>query len=234
MYKSKKILGVITARGGSKGIPRKNIKNLCGKPLIAYTIEAAKKSKLLSKFVVSTEDVEIAEVSRKLGADVPFMRPAELAQDKSASIDVIKHAVNWLDEKLHEEYDYIMILQPTSPLRTAEDIDNCIKKIVETNADSVISMMKLVDFIPVKLKKIENDLILPLLQDEGKLASRRQDSQDVYKRNAAIFLTKKDLIMSDDLFGSASRPYIMPPERSVDINEEIDFELAEFWLNKQK
>ncbi|MBI5401570.1 acylneuraminate cytidylyltransferase family protein [Candidatus Wolfebacteria bacterium] len=234
MYKSKKILGIITARGGSKSIPRKNIKNLNGKPLIAYTIEAAEKSRLLTRFVVSTEDAEIVAVSKQLGASVPFIRPMELAQDDSASIDVVIHAINWLKDSLTEKYDYIMILQPTSPLRTAEDIDACIEKIIDTGADSVISMMKLVDFSPLKLKKIEGDTILPLLQDEGKLASRRQEAQDIYKRNAAIFLTKKGLIMKKDLFGKISRPYIMPIERSVDINELVDFELAEFWLKRQK
>ncbi|MCI0533120.1 acylneuraminate cytidylyltransferase family protein, partial [bacterium] len=135
-----KTLGIITARGGSKGIPRKNIKELMGKPLIAYTILAAKGSALLSRAIVSTDDAEIAEIARMHGADVPFMRPAELAEDASTSIAVVQHAVSWIRENENEIYDYVMILQPTSPLRTAEDIDACIKIADETHADSVMSM----------------------------------------------------------------------------------------------
>ncbi|MCK4554420.1 acylneuraminate cytidylyltransferase family protein [Candidatus Parcubacteria bacterium] len=230
MYKDKKILGVITARGGSRGIPRKNIKPLAGKPLIAYTIEAAKKSKHLTRCIVSTDDQEIADISQRYGADIPFIRPAELAQDHSASMGVVQHALKWLKENQGEEYDYLMILQPTSPLRTAKEIDECIKKAIETNADSVMSMVELVDFSLKKLKRIENDLILPLVEDEGATSSQRQDAEKVYKRNCAIYLTRAELIMQGDLFGRISRPYIMPEERSVDINKPIDFELAEFWL----
>lgn len=230
MYKDKKILGVITARGGSKGIPRKNIKLLAGKPLIAYTIEATKKSKHLTRCIVSTDDQEIADISRKYGADVPFIRPAELAQDRSSSMGVVQHALKWLKENQGEEYDYLMILQPTSPLRAGKDIDECIKKIVETKADSVMSMAELVDFSLKKLKKIDNDLILPLVEDEGAASSRRQDAEKVYKRNGVVYLTRVELIMQGDLFGRVCRPYIMPGEKSIDINEPIDFKLAEFWL----
>jgi len=232
MYKDKKILGLITARGGSKGIPRKNIKDLAGKPLIAYTIEAAKGSKYLTRCIVSTDDHEIAKIAKNFCADMPFIRPEELAQDKSTSVDVVRHAVNWLKENCQEEYNYIMILQPTSPFRTSKDIDECIKKIVDTGADSVMSMKELVDFSAKKVKRIENDVIVPWLIDEGKASSQRQDLEKAYKRNCAIYLTKAELIMKGDLFGQISRPYIMPEERSVDINKLIDFELAEFWLRK--
>ncbi len=154
-YKGKKTLGVITARGGSKGIPRKNIKELLGKSLIAYTVDAAAGSQYLSRCIVSTDDSEIAEISKKYGAEVPFMRPEDLAQDKSTSIPVIQHALTWLKDNEGEEYDYVMILQPTSPLRSAEDIDACIQKIVDTGADSVMSMYELTDFAPKKIKKID-------------------------------------------------------------------------------
>jgi len=234
MYKDKKILAIITARGGSKGIPRKNIKDLAGKPLIAYTIEEANKSKYLTRTILSTDDQEIADISKKYGCDVPFMRPDEYAQDESTSMEVVQHALKWLKENNKEEYNYLMILQPTSPLRIAEDIDACIEKIVDTDADSVMSMMELVDFSLKKLKRIENDKIVSFLEDEGTSSSRRQDLDKVYKRNCAIYLTKIELIMKGDLFGEVSRPVIMPEERSVDINEPIDFELAEFWINKLK
>lgn len=232
MYKNKKILAVITARGGSRGIPRKNIKDLAGKPLIAYTIEAAKKSALLTRCIVSTDDAEIADISKKYGADIPFMRPAEFAQDESSSMDVVQHALKYLKDEKGEEYDYLMILQPTSPLRIAEDIDESIRKIVDTGADSVMGMMELVDFSIKKLKKIEDDTVLPFLEDEGKESSRRQDLEKMYKRNCAIYLTKTDLIMAGDIFGKVSRPHIMPEERSVDINEPMDFEIAELIIKK--
>lgn len=232
MYKEKKTLAVITARGGSKGIPGKNIKLLEGKPLIAYTIEVANKSKYLTRTIVSTDYDNIAETSKKYGADVPFMRPKEIAGDKSTSMEVIQHALSWVKENDREEYDYLMILQPTSPLRNSEDIDECIKKIVDTNADSVMSMVELTDFSIKKLKKIEDDLIKPLLdENEGDVPAQRQELTKVYKRNCAVYLTKVEYIMKGDLFGNISRPYIMPEERSVDINEPVDFELAKFWIN---
>lgn len=231
MFKDKKILAVITARGGSKGIPRKNIKELAGKPLIAYTIEAAKGSKYLTRCIVSTDDAEIAEIAKRCGGDVPFMRSAELAEDTSTSISVVRDLLATL-KKQGEEYDYLMILQPTSPLRTAKDIDACIEKAVSTNADSVMSMMELDDFSLQKLKVIENDLIKPFAEDEGSESSRRQDLEKVYKRNTAIYLTKTELIEKGDLFGITSRPYIMPAERSVDINRPVDFEMAEFFIKK--
>jgi CMP-N,N'-diacetyllegionaminic acid synthase len=232
MFKGKKILGVITARGGSKGIPRKNIKDLAGKPLIAYTIEAAKESKFLTRTIISTEDNEIADISKKYGGDVPFMRPAKLAGDTSTSIDAVQHTITALNER-GEEYDYIMILQPTSPLRISEDIDACIKKIIDTGADSVMSVMELDDFSIKKLKVIEDDIIKPLAEDEGMVSSRRQDMVKVYKRNTAIYLTKTSFIIKGDLFGKISRPYLMSAERSIDINRMIDFEIAEFFLTKK-
>jgi len=236
MYKNKKILGVITARGGSKGIPGKNIKLLDGKPLIAYTIEAARASRFLTRCIVSTDYEEIANVSKKYGADVPFLRPAELSQDKSTSMVVVQHALRWLKENQAEDYDYLMILQPTSPLRTAQDIDGCIQKIIETDADSVMSMMELENFALEKIKRIENDIILPFDDSnrEGKQSTPRQLLDKAYRRNSAIYLTRTDLIMQGDLFGKISRPYIMPLDRSVDINEPSDLELVEFYLKKNK
>ncbi|MBI4118598.1 MAG: acylneuraminate cytidylyltransferase family protein [Parcubacteria group bacterium] len=232
-YKDKKILGLITARGGSKGIPRKNVKELFGKPLIAYTIEAAKESKYLTRSIVSTDDEEIAAVSREYGADIPFMRPSELAQDKSTAMEVTQHALEKLRSDFGEVYDYVMILQPTSPLRTSEDIDNAIVLAVDTNADSVMSMKELDDFAPKKVKKVEDGVIAPYFEDEGKESSRRQDLAKMYKRNCAVYLTKTEYIQQGDLFGKISRAYCMPEERSVDINRPIDFEMAEFWLRRK-
>lgn len=231
MYKDKRILGIITARGGSRGVEKKNIADLAGKPLIAYTIDAVKQSQLLTRCIVSTEDEEIADVSRSLGAEVPFMRPKELAEDTSTSIDVVQHTINML-KAAGEEYDYVMILQPTSPLRIAEDIDESIKKIVDTDADSVMGMVEIQDFSIPKLKFIKDDQITSIFEDEGKQSAHRNESQNAFKRNTAIYLTKTDLLMQGDLFGKISRPWIMPQERSLDVNDPIDLEIAAFWIHR--
>lgn len=233
MYKGKTILGVVVARGGSKGIPRKNIKDLAGLPLIAHTINAAKNSQYLDYFLVSTDDQEIAEISARYGAPVPFMRPAELASDTARAIPVLQHAVQWLKSNQSKDFDYVMMLQPTSPLRLAEDIDKSIEKIVDTGADSVFSMKKITDFSLPKLKVLEGDKILPLIEDEGKESKPRNEAgPEIYKRNCAVYLTKTNLILDGDIFGKDSRAYLMPEERSVDINEPYDFEIAEFFLEK--
>ena len=233
MYNNKKTLAVITARGGSKGIPRKNIKDLGGKPLIVWTIEAVRQSKYLDDCVLSTDDVEIAEVAKKFGCRVPFMRPAELATDQAKSIPVVQHTLNWLKGNEAREFDYCVILQPTSPFRTAEDIDVAIAKAVDTDADSVMSMMKLVDFSEPKLKVLDGDIIKPWQEAEGKQSASRDELKDVYKRNCAIYLTKVPVLMRGDLFGQTSRAIVMPAARSVDINTPEDFNYAE-WLVKSK
>lgn len=235
MYKNKKTLGLITARGSSSSIPKKNIALLAGKPLISHTIEAAKKSQLLTRTIVSTDNEEIADVCRQHGGEVPFMRPAELAQHDTPHIPVVQHALQWLKENTGEEYDYVMILQPTSPLRTAADIDAAIKKAIDTNSDSVMSMMELVDFDPAKIKKIDTeDSIQPMFENEGKQSARRQQGEQAYKRNCAIYLTKTAVVEEGQLFGAKSTAYIMPLERSIDINEPIDLEYAEFLLRKNR
>ncbi len=234
MYNNKKTLAVITARGGSKGIPRKNIKDLGDKPLIAWTIEAAKQSQYLDDCVLSTDDVEIAEVAKKFGCRVPFMRPSELATDQAKTIPVVQHALNWLKENEGQEFDYVMILQPTSPFRTASDIDEAIKKAVDTNADSVMSMMKLVDFSAPKLKVLDGDVIKPWQEVEEKQSASRNELKYVYKRNCAIYLTKVPVLILGDLFGEVSRATVMPTIRSVDINTPEDFDYAEFLVNSKR
>ncbi len=233
MPKTPRTIGIITARGGSKGVPRKNIKMLGGKPLIAYMIEAALGSKLLTRCIVSTDDKEIAEIARKAGADVPFLRPAELAQDDTRDLPVLQHAVRWLKENGNEDYDAVMMLHPTSPFCRGEDLDACIELMTKTGADSVMSMVEVADFAPQKLKVITDGRILPLLDDEGKETLPRAAGPAVYKRNAAIYLTKTPLILSGDLFGETSMAYVMPKERSLDINSLSDFSYAEFLLSQQ-
>ena len=226
-----KVLGIITAIGGSKGIKRKNIVSLAGKPLIYYTIQAAKKSKLLTNFIVSTEDKKIAAIAKKYGASVPFLRPKKLAKDDTKSIDVIKNIIKKL-EKNNEFYDAVIILQPTSPLRTGIDIDNAINKMIKTDADSIISLVNITGFALDWIKKIKNDIIYSFYKDE-KEGIPRQKLDTLYKRNGAIYLTKTSVLKKGSIFGKSSRPYIMPAEKSVDINEEFDLLLTKFLMEKK-
>ncbi len=234
MKKDLKVLGIITARGGSKGVPRKNIKPLCGKPMINYIIEATLESKLLTRCVVTTDDDEIAEIARKAGAEVPFKRPADLAQDHTRDMPVLQHAINWIKENDGQEFDAIMMIHPTSPLCLGEDIDACIEKMIEMDADSVMSMVEVTDFNIKKLKSIRDGRIESLFAEEGREPIPRTAGPKVYKRNAALYLTKTPLIMSGDMIGERSYAHIMPLERSVDVNTVIDFEIAELQLQKLK
>lgn len=225
-------LGVITARGGSKSVPRKNIKDCAGQPLIGYTIQAIKESELLTRCIVSTEDEEIATVSKALGGDVPFLRPAELATDSTKSIDVVVNVLQKLAAQ-GETYDYVMILQPTSPLRTAADIDACIRLADETKADSVMSIVSLEDLTLTKIKRIINGRIVPALGEEGGTRPR-QEQEVLYRRNCAIYLTKTSVVENGSLVGNDSRAYIMPADRSIDINTPTDFAFAEFLLERNR
>jgi len=227
-----KILGIITARGRSRRIPKKNVRELLGKPLIYYTIKAALESKFLARVILSTDHDEIIEIGRKYGVEVPFRRPKELAKDDTPTIDVIIHALNFLEENEGFSPDIIVILEPTSPLRQAEDIDNAIRKHIETDADSVVSVTKTDHWHPIRAKKIENNILYDYCLEEQE-GVRRQDLPPVYFRNGAFYSVKREVLMNEHkLYGRVTRPYIMPPERSIDINEEIDFKVAEVLLLK--
>lgn len=232
MSKHISVLGVITARGGSKGIPSKNIVDVCGKPLIAYTIDAAQRSHLLTRTIVSTDSKAIATIAREHGVEVPFMRPDHLSTDAALALDVLIHAITEIEQQDHQSFDYVMMLQPTSPLRTSEDIDACITIALETGADSVFSMKELTDFAPQKIKTIEHGMIKPFLMEEKGQSAPRHLGKKAYKRNCAIYLTKTRLILQGDQFGTTSMAYVMPASRSIDINDPVDVELAEFWMKK--
>lgn len=226
MYKQKKILGIITARGGSKGLPGKNIRPLHGKPLIARSIIAAQESQHLDSFLVSTDSVEIAEISKSYGAQVPFLRPAELSTDKASSIDVVLHTLDFLKEV----YEWVMILQPTSPLRTAIDIDAAIELADSKKADAIVSVCP----------NEHHPWLSNTLPDDGNMNSflrpetqhrTRQEFPMYYRLNGAIFLTKtRALRETRSFFGPRTFAYEMPAERSIDIDHLIDFKLAECYL----
>ena len=227
MMKEQKTLAVITARGGSKGIPQKNIRPLLGKPLIVYTIQAALKSKTLNKLIVSTDDETIANVSREYGAEVPFIRPKHLATDTATSLSVLQHAANYLSEKEGYLADIIVCLQPTSPLCSAEDIDKAITLCISTGADSVVSLCQ-VEHHPYWMKKVVEGKVYPLMEVDDEKYPRRQDLPPVYQLNGAIYVTRRKVLMEEEkVLGEHTLAYIMPQERSVDIDTPIDLKLAE-------
>ncbi len=227
------ILGVITARGGSKGILGKNIKLLGEKPLIAYTIDSAKRSMLISDLIVSTDNQEIAEVARQYGAEVPFMRPKELAEDGTPHLPVMQHAIRFMEEKLGKKFDYVVILQPTSPFRTAEDIDETLGVLIKKGADSAVSLVEIESAEhPMKIKKIENDLVVQycMKEEEGIC---RQDLPIAYKRNGSVYAMKRDLIIKDNrLYGEKIVGHFIPKERSIDIDYPFDWVRAEYMLDE--
>jgi len=228
---SKKILGVITARGGSQGLPGKNIKLLGGKPLIAYSIEAAKRSNLLTHIIVSTDSEEIAAVAKQYGAEVPFLRPKEISGDDTPHTPVMIHAISEMEKKVSEIFDYAVILQPTSPFRVPEDIDETLKKLINFEADSSVTLVDVGDFHPIKAKRLEGDRVLPFCMDEEE-GVRRQDLPQAYRRSGSVYAMRRDLLMKDKrLYGDNIVGYVVPEERSVDINDGIDWMRAEAMLS---
>ncbi len=224
------VLGVISARGGSKALPRKNVACLGGKPLIAHTIEAALGASLMGRVVVSTDDAEIAAVSRRWGAETPFMRPSELAGDESTSFPVLAHAVRWLSENEGYEPAYAMLLQPTSPLRTSKDIDGAITLALEKDADSVVSVYPPKQH-PHWMKTLDEDGRLSDYVEWERDYSQRRTLPPVFALNGAIFLVRHALAMTGDSFYTErSYGYVMPPERSLDIDTAFDLEVAELAL----
>lgn len=228
LEKKLNILGIIPARGGSKGIPRKNIKLLAGKPLIHYTITEAKKSKYLSYIVVSTEDVEITNLVEKYGVDV-VKRPDELSADDTPTAHVVQHVIKYLQEKENKNFNIIVVLQPTSPLRLVSDIDGAIEMFMKKKCDSVVSVSQ-VQHPPHWMYTIERDILVPILK--GKNILRRQDAPKIYQLNGAVFVTSKEHLLKNNLiFSGEIRPYIMSIERSIDIDSPLDLKLAELIIS---
>ncbi len=225
MYKNKKFLAIIPARGGSKGIPNKNIMDICGKPLIAYTIEAAKKSKYIDEFVVSTDSASIKVVAEKYGAKVPFLRPQELSSDTAKSIDVVLHTIDFYKNK-NMNFDYILLLQPTSPLRTFKHLDEAIEKLIEANRNSLISVRE-VDENPVIMRTIQAGKLREVISFGG-TNLRRQDLPAFYIFNGAIYINSSDMLVNEKKFVDEDTiPYVMDRESSVDIDTMLDAKLVE-------
>ncbi len=214
-----RVLGLVPARGGSKSIPRKNLVELGGVPLIQWTIQAALGSNL-ERVVVSTDDDEIAEISQNLGAEVPFKRPAELSSDQTLSIDVVLHALDVLEE----DFDAVMMLQPTSPFRTSIDIESAIKII--DDASSVISVVPVEGTHPARMKFVEDGVLIDPPFAETIENMPRQDLRPMYIRNGAIYLTRIADLRHRTFKGALSRALIMPKERSINIDTSFDLALA--------
>lgn len=226
MIDEKKVLGIIPARGGSKGVPRKNIRELAGKPLIAWTIEEGKKSKYIDRLILSSDDEEIMEIARQWDCDVPFVRPSELAKDDTPGIEPVLHALNTLPERYH----FVVVLQPTSPLRCVDDIDNSLKLCVDANSPSCVSITE-PETSPYWMYTLEEKGRLRAFQKGKEKYFRRQDFPKVYALNGAVYIAETDWVKKNKkLVSSETIGYIMPKSRSFDIDTEIDFQICRIFL----
>lgn len=234
MERNKKILAIIPARGGSKGIPKKNIKPLDGKPLLYYSIREAKKSKWINRLVVSTEDPEIKKVAEEFGAEV-IDRPLELSQDTSTTPDTLIHVINYFKAKENYSPDIVILLQATTPLRKSQDIDKAIELFVKKSPDSVVSVCEApAKMNPHWVRKIEHGLLKPYLkEDEDRPHLMRQELPKVYWRNGMIYIVKTEILLkTKNLYGDICIPYIMEPRYRINIDEPTDFMLVELLIEK--
>lgn len=233
MFKNIRIIALITARAGSKGLPGKNIKPFFGKPLLAWSIFVARKSKYVDTVMVSTDGKEVADVARRYGAEVPFLRPPRLATSGARLIDVITHHLGAL-KKRGESYDCLLLLQPTSPLRTAEDIDASIELMFKKNARSVISVSESVHH-PWLAQRLLPDGGMKYFSKSRAMNKNRQELPRFYEINGAIYLIRTEALMRNKkLLFRDSYAYIMPRERSVDIDTIDDFQYAEYLKRKSR
>ena len=228
-----KVLGIITARGGSKGIPGKNLKPLAGKPLLAYTVDAARRSGALDRVVLSTDDEAIAAAGRDLGCDVPFMRPFDLAQDDTPHLPVIQHATRWMQERAAYYPEAVMILQPTSPLRTPEDITATVELLERSGADSVLSVNEVPPHShPMRTLRLDNAgnaVLFVSGEPVRKRINRRQDLPQAWVMNGALYVCRTRVLFNAEpsLYGNRVVAYPMPAQRSISIDDLEDWAAAE-------
>lgn len=235
-----KILGVITARGGSKGIPRKNIKDLKGQPLIAYTIKAAQESGVFDRVILSTDDAEIAEVAKRYGVEVPFMRPAELAQDNTPHLPVMQHAVSWLKENENYNPDLVAILQPTAPLRQSWHLKEALDLMLKLQADSVVGVVEIPShFSPYwAITRDENGLGWLFTGDpmRKRIPRRQSFPKKTYTNNGALYIFRTSLLMNmvePSFYGERVAIYPMEEKHSINIDSVEDWYLVERALESQ-
>lgn len=230
MINNKKVLAIVPARGGSKGLPRKNMLDLCGKPLVAWPITTSKESKYIDEIIVSTDDEEIAKIAEKYGASVPFMRPAELASDTATTFSVLEHAIGFL-RNVGKNFDYIVLREPTSPLTEPSDIDNALETLDSKReiADSIVGVSKVEAAHPafdVIIRK--NGTIKPLMYPDFSHAVRRQDITDIYFFEGSLYISDTTVLLEKrSFYHDRTLPYIVPRYKSLEIDEQIDFIYAE-------
>ena len=232
--KSVKVLGIIPVRGGSKGIKDKNIKKILNKPLIEYTINAAKKSKILNDFIISTDSKKIAQIAENLGAKVPFIRPSKLSTDKALATDTIRHAVLEYEKIKKLKIETVVMLQATAPLRKSFHIDDALEKFFKSGFDSCISVVNVDNSHPFKMKRIVGNQLVDFIET-GLENPPRQSLPKVYIVNGALYITKRDLIVEKKTFkGNSCLPYEMERVDSVNIDSNLDFLLAEQVMTLRK
>lgn len=228
------ILCTICARGGSKGVKNKNIKELNGKPLIAYTIEQAKSSGLFEHIVISTDSDDIANVAKQYGAEVFFKRSEEMASDTAGKLDVIKDAFKRSEEYYNRTFDYLIDLDATAPLRIVEDIINSFKQFKQNDNDNLITAMPSRRSPYFNLVEQDKDGKVYLSKKLDGAVVRRQDAPKSYDMNASIYIWKRDIILNEgSLFLEKTGLYVMPEERSIDIDNELDFKFVEFLMKER-
>lgn len=230
-----RVLAVIPARGGSKGVPRKNIREVGGRPLLEWTIDTALagiEAGLITRCIVTTDDPEITEIARAAGAEVPFKRPPEISSDQTKMLPVLQDAVRRAEQE-DGPYDWILLLQPTNPFRTLEDIEGALEAGMLGDCDSVISVVRVFAVHPMLMKKVVDGVLEPWSVPEPE-GTRRQDyDPPAYMRNGAIYLTRRDVLMAGSIWGERIRPYEMPEARSVGIDSELELKLVDLLLRER-
>ena len=232
-----KVLGVITARGGSKGIPGKNLKPLAGKPLLAYTVESARAADVFDRVIVSTDDGAIAEYARSLGCEVPFLRPAELARDDTAHLPVMQHAVQTMIDQGYTP-DAVMILQPTSPLRRPADIRDAVRLLERSDADSVLTVSNVPAHAhPMRMLRVSEDgsaVLFVTGEPVRRRINRRQDLPPAYLMNGSIYLFRTGVLLANEpsLYGDRVQALPVPHPHDISIDDQNDWDVAEQWISK--
>jgi N-acylneuraminate cytidylyltransferase len=228
MIGSDSVLALIPARGGSKGVPRKNIRCIGGKPMIAWTIEAAHGSRYIDRLILSSDDRAIINVAAEYGCEAPFVRPAKLAGDEADSMGVIRHAI----EALPQQFEYLVLLQPTSPMRRSEDIDGAIERCVQRRAPACVSVCE-TDKSPFWMMRLDAQSIMHPLFPAEQIPYRRQDAPAVFVLNGAIYVARTEHLMHGGSFlAPGAVGYLMPKERSLDIDTELDLAIVDFLLTR--
>ena len=233
MYKGYRILATVCARGGSKGVKNKNIRLLADKPMICYTLDILKECTFIDDYVISTESDEIIKIVESYGFEIHFKRPENLAEEKVSRLEVIKHAVLWVENNIGEKYDIIIDLGVATPLKITEDVENAVKLLVDNNVSNVFSVTLSSRNPYYNMVEIINEEV-KLVKEIGKKITDRRDAPKVYDMNDGINIFQRDVLFSDNpQFNNDTKIYIMPVERSIDIDTEIDFKFAEILVKEE-